>query len=85
MSLTLSEDQVAELRYAAKKIIDILDGKTAADKAASNPEWRKEAPTEKQVKILKENGYAVDGLNRGMASDIIDRIFKKAKTNVIPT
>lgn len=79
MSLTLSEDQVAELRYAAKKIIDILDGKIAAEKATSNPEWRKEPPTDKQLKILKEKGYAVEGLTRGMASDIIDRIFKEAK------
>ena len=79
MSLTLSEDEVAELRHAARKITEILGGKAATEKAASSDAWRKEVPSEKQIKILKEKGYAVEGLTRGQASDIIDRIFKEAR------
>ncbi|MCJ7828516.1 MAG: hypothetical protein MUP81_02110, partial [Dehalococcoidia bacterium] len=41
--------------------------------------WRKEAPSDKQLKILKEKGYAVEGLTRGMASDILENFFKRRK------
>jgi hypothetical protein len=78
-AVTLSEEEDTELRYAAKRITEILGVKTASNNAAANPDWRVEAPTEKQLDILKKNGFATQNLTRGKASDIIDGIFKKRK------
>jgi len=75
----LTSQQEDQLRGHLKAALAILDGAAAQEKAASSSEWRKEFPTEKQIKILKEQGYAIDGLTRGQASEIIDRIFKKAR------
>lgn len=75
--LTLSPDEALELRYAAKRIVEILDGNAIKDSKASNPDWRSEAPSSKQLAILKQHGYAIDGLTKGQATDIISGIFKK--------
>ena len=77
--MSFTDEEKAELRYAAKRILEILDGKAATTNAAANPDWRGEAPTEKQLDILKKNGFATQNLTRGQASDIIDGIFKKRK------
>jgi hypothetical protein len=41
--------------------------------------WRKLPPTDDQIRILREKGFSTDGLNRGMASDILDNFFRRRK------
>ena len=53
--------------------------KAVEDGVSDSVEWRKLEPTENQIKFLKEKQYAVEGLTRGQASEIIDRIFKEAR------
>jgi len=39
--------------------------------------WEKLPPTKKQAQFLRRKGYDVKLLNRGQATEIIDRIFKE--------
>lgn len=79
MSKSYTEDEQSELKYAAKRIIEIIDGKVITEKTQQSGEWKKLDPTEKQIKILKENGFSTDNITRGQASEIIDRLFKESK------
>ena len=65
------EEMILNIAARIQRFYDsVEDGKKSND-------WRKMPPTEKQLKILKENGYSTDGLSRGQASKIIDKLFKE--------
>jgi hypothetical protein len=68
------EDHILALADRIKRVREAVEVGTS-----KSVEWRKLPLTEKQTKILKENGYATDKITRGIASDIIDKIFKESR------
>ena len=73
-----TEEQIAQVRSHLKAALAVLDGAAIREDAEKVEDWRKLAPTEKQVKILKEHGYDVN-ITRGQASEIITKIFKEER------
>ncbi|MBM3292607.1 hypothetical protein FJY84_08005 [Candidatus Bathyarchaeota archaeon] len=76
MSKTFNEDEVNELRYAAKRIMEILLPPTQMN---DSTEWKDDPITDKQSKLLKSRGYSIEGLTKGKASEIIEKILKEPK------
>ena len=44
--------------------------------------WEKEAPTEKQIKVIEQFGISTDGMCKGQASKVIDAVIRRRKAGL---
>jgi hypothetical protein len=71
--MSLSDEERGKLRTAIRLIREVTGDDSPRIDAGT---WRSLPPTEKQIGVLKREGYAID-INRGQASEIIENLKKK--------